>query len=180
VGDVGGAELTETGRCALTVSLRRARPSDNDAIAAIWNDAVASTSLTTDTEPRTAEAQRRWLARHGDDHPVVVAVDEDAVVAYGSLSPDRDKPAFRATVEDSVYVRADRRGAGLGLLVLTELLRLAAQRGHRTVMARIIADNHASRGLHARAGFALVGIERATAFKRGRWHDIAIVQRRLD
>jgi phosphinothricin acetyltransferase len=180
VGDAGGAELTDTGRLAPAVTLRRARPADNEAIAAIWNEAVASTSLTTDTEPRTADAQRRWLARHGDDHPAVVAVDEDEVLAYGSLSPYRDKPAFRATVEDSVYVRADRRGTGLGTLVLTELLRLAAQRGHRTVMARIIAGNHASRRLHAGAGFALVGIERATAFKRGRWHDIAIMQRRLD
>ena len=158
------------------VTLRRAHAGDDAQIAAIWNDAVAGPSLTTDTEPRSPEAQRAWLARHGDDHPVIVAVDGDEVLAYGSLSPYRDKPAFRATAEDSVYVKAGRRGAGLGSLVLAELLRLARARGHRAVMARIVADNEPSRRLHARLGFALVGIERATAFKHARWHDVAIYQ----
>ena len=159
-----------------TITLRRAHGEDNAQIAAIWNDAVACPNLTTDTETRTPEAQRAWLARHRDDHPVIVAVDGDEVLAYGSLSPYRDKPAFRSTVEDSVYVKAGRRRAGLGSLVLGELLRLARERGHHAVMARIVADNEGSRRLHARLGFAVVGIERATAFKRGRWHDIAIMQ----
>jgi phosphinothricin acetyltransferase len=149
---------------------------DSEQIAAIWNGAVACPNMTTDTELRTPAAQRWWLAGHGDDEPVIVAVDGDEVLAYGSLSRYRDKPAFRATVEDSVYVKAGWRGAGLGSLVLAELIRLARTRGHHAVMARIIADNEASRRLHGRLGFALVGVERETAFKRGRWHDIAIMQ----
>ena len=169
---MGETVLAERG----AVTLRRARPGDNTRIAAIWNEAVRCPSLTTDTEPRTAEDQRAWLARHGDDHPVVVAVDGDEVLAYGSLSPYRDKPAFRTTVEDSVYVKAGRRGAGLGTLVLGALLALARERGHRAVMARIVAGNEASRRLHAGLGFALVGVERETAFKHGRWLDIAIYQ----
>jgi phosphinothricin acetyltransferase len=168
----GEAGIVERG----AVVLRRAHAGDNAQIAAIWNDAVACTSLTTDTEPRTRRAQRAWLGRHDDAHPVIVAVDGDEVLAYGSLSPYRDKPAFLATVEDSVYVKTGRRGAGLGSLVLAELLRLAGERSYHAVMARIVADNEASSRLHARLGFALVGIERATAFKHGRWHDIAIYQ----
>jgi L-amino acid N-acyltransferase YncA len=163
-----------------TVTLRRARAADNAQIAAIWNDAVVSPNLTTDTEPRTPEAQRAWLARHGDDHPVIVALEGDEVLGYGSLSPYRDKPAFRTTVEDSVYVKAGRRAAGLGSLVLAELLRLARERGHHAVMARIVADNEPSRRLHSRLGFALVGIERATAFKHAYYHDIAIMQKLVD
>ena len=158
------------------VTLRHANAGDDAQIAVIWNDTVAGPCITTDTEPRTPDSQRAWRARHGDDHPVIVAADEDEVLAYGSLSPYRDKPAFRATVEDSVYVRAGHRGVGLGSLVLTELLRLARARGHRAVMARIVADNEASRRLHARLGFALVGLERATAFKHARWLDVAIMQ----
>jgi L-amino acid N-acyltransferase len=161
------------------IALRRARPDDGGQIAAIWNAAVACPNFTTDTEPRTPAAQRAWLAGHGDDHPVVVAVDGAEVVAYGSLSPYRDKPAFHRTVEDSVYVTATHRGAGLGTRILSELLRLAHTRGHHAVMARIIADNHASRRLHTRLGFTLVGIERETAFKHARWHDVAILQRLL-
>ena len=172
------AEAGTIERRAMT--LRRAHAEDDAQIAAIWNDAVACPSLTTDTEPRTPEAQRAWRARHGDDHPVIVAVDGDEVLAYGSLSPYRDKPAFHATVEDSVYVKAGRRGAGLGSLVLAELLLQARERGHHALMARIVADNEPSRRLHARLGFALVGIERATAFKHARYHDIAIMQKLLD
>jgi len=78
-----------------------------------------------------------------------------------------------------VYVRADRRGAGLGSSVVTELLRLARALGHHTLMARITADNDASRRLHTRLGFAVVGIERETAEKFGRRHDIVIMQRLL-
>jgi phosphinothricin acetyltransferase len=110
---------------------------------------------------------------------VVVAVDGDEVLAYGSLSPYRDKPAFRATVEDSVYVKAGARGAGLGSLVLAALIRLARERGHHALMARIITENHPSRRLHARLGFTLVGVERETAFKHARWHDVAIMQNLL-
>ena len=158
------------------LTLRRAHGGDNAQIATIWNDAVACPGLTTDTEPRTEADQRAWLARHGDAHPVVVVAAGDLVLAYGSLSPYRDKPAFRATVEDSVYVGAGHRGRGLGRLVLIELLRLARECGHRAVMARIVADNEASRRLHAGLGFALVGVERGTAFKQGLWLDVAILQ----
>jgi phosphinothricin acetyltransferase len=158
------------------ITLHRARLEDAAQIAAIWNDAVAHPSFTTDTEPRTVPEQRAWLARHGDDHPVIVAVDGAEILAFGSLSPYRDKPAFRHTVEDSVYVAAGRRGGGIGTRVLAELLRWAHERGHRSVMARIIADNEASRRLHTRLGFVLVGIERQTAFKEGRWRDIAVLQ----
>jgi L-amino acid N-acyltransferase YncA len=169
------APVIERGRA----TLQRAVAADSDQIAAIWNREVVATSTTTDTEPRTPAAQRRWLARHGNAHPVVVAVDGDEVLAFGSLSSYRGKAAFRETVEDSVYVKAGARGMGLGRLVLDELLRLAGERGYHSVMARITADNEASRRLHAGLGFRLVGIECKTAFKLGRWHDVALMQRML-
>jgi len=168
-----------TAPVARPVTLRRARPADNAQIAAIWNHEVTYMTATMDTEPRSLAAQRRWLAAHDDAHPVIVAVDGDDVLAYGSLSPYRDRPAFCSTVADSVYVRVDLRGAGLGSRVVAELLRLARDRGLHAVMARITADNEPSRRLHARLGFAVVGIERETAEKFGRRHDIVIMQRLL-
>jgi L-amino acid N-acyltransferase YncA len=102
------------------------------------------------------------------------------VVAYGSLSPYQTKRAFARTVEDSVYVRRGRRGAGLGGLILAELIQRAGVLGHHSLLARITAKNVASRRLHERHGFRLVGVERESAFKLGRWHDVAIMQRRLD
>src|SRR6185436_19828010 len=74
--------------------IRAAGPSDSQAIAAIWNREVMETTATSDTEPRTVEAQQAWLAAHGPRHPVIVAVDGDEVVAFGALSPYRTKPSY--------------------------------------------------------------------------------------
>jgi phosphinothricin acetyltransferase len=117
------------------------------------------------------------VATVASDEPVT---DGDVVVAYGSLSPYRPKPAFARTVEDSVYVAREHRGGGLGGLILAELIRRARALEHHSIVARITAKNAASLRLHARHGFEPVGVERESAFKRGRWHDVAIMQRRLD
>ena len=164
------------------VVLRAARDADLGQIAAIWNHEVLGTEATTDTEPRGPAAQREWLARHTERYPVVVAVapDHDTVLAYGSLSPYLAKPAFARTVEDSIYVERSHRGAGLGGLILAELIRRARELEHHSMLARITARNSASLRLHARHGFQVVGTERESAYKLGRWHDVTIMQRRLD
>lgn len=168
------------------VALRPAREADLAGIASIWNYEVLCTDATTDTEPRDPAAQREWLTRHTERYPVVVAVvsddpaRRDEVVAFGSLSPYQSKPAFARTVEDSVYVARSHRGAGLGGLILGDLIRRAQALEHHSIVARITARNAASLRLHARHGFQPVGVERETAFKLGRWHDVTILQRRLD
>ena len=166
------------------VEVRAAHEADLAQIAAIWNHEVLCTDATTDTEPRDAAAQREWFARHTERYPVVVATlaPDSAgcageVVAYGSLSPYRPKPAFARTAEDSVYVASDRRGIGLGGLILAELIRRGRALDHHSILARITAKNAASLRLHARHGFREVGIERESAFKLGRWHDVVIMQR---
>ena len=114
-------------------------------------------------------------------HPAVVAVDEATgeVVGFGSLSPFKDRPAYSTTVEDSVYVQRDRRGQGIGRLLLDELLRLAADHGFHSVMARIVGGPRASIALHEACGFALVGTEREVGRKFGRWLDVVEMQRML-
>ena len=169
------------------VRVRAARESDLAQITAIWNHEILGTDATTDTEPRSLVAQREWLEQHTERYPVVVAAvasddperDED-VLAYGSLSPYQGKPAFARTVKDSVYVERNHRGAGLGGLILTELIRRARALEHHSILARITAKNTASLRLHAHHGFQPVGRERESAFKLGRWHDVTIMQRRLD
>jgi L-amino acid N-acyltransferase YncA len=159
--------------------IRPATPSDNDAIAAIWNREVRLTAATSDTEPRDAAAQRAWLTAHGPRHPVIVAVDGDEVVAFGALSPYRNKPAYARTAENSVYVKEGWRGKRLGGLVLDRLLELAGEHGHHSVIARITAVNEASLALHERRGFVRVGHERQVAFKHGMWLDVVTLQRIL-
>jgi L-amino acid N-acyltransferase YncA len=164
--------------------LRRAGARDAAQIAAIWNHEVEHALSTTDTEPRSPAAQVRWLAAHDDDCPVIVAVtggaDDAEVLGYGALSLYRPKPAFRRSVEDSVYVTRGARGRGVGTRLLARLLAIAAERSHHTVLARIVADNVASIRLHEAHGFQAIGVERETAFKLGRWLDVAVLQRLLD
>lgn len=163
-----------------SITLRPAQLEDAAPIAAIWNREVLETDHTTDTEPRDAETQRAWLAAHGDDHPVLVALAGEAVVGYGALSLYRPKPAFRRTVEDSVYVKDGYRGRGAGTAILGGLLTLARTRGHHVVIARVTAPNVASIALHERHGFARAGTERQTAWKHGRWLDVVVLEKILE
>jgi L-amino acid N-acyltransferase YncA len=161
------------------LTLRAARVDDAEQIAAIWNREVLETDHTTDTEPRDPLAQRTWLAARGGDHPVVVAVVGDEVVGYGALSAYRPKPAFRRTVEDSVYVKVGHRGRGVGAGLLERLLALARAQGHHAVIARVTAGNTPSIALHERYGFVRIGVERQTASKGGRWLDVVVLEQLL-
>jgi phosphinothricin acetyltransferase len=159
--------------------IRRARDDDNASIAAIWNREVVGTIATTDTEPRAAADQAAWLTAHTDEYPVVVAVDGDNVIGFGSLSPYRAKPSYRFTVEDSVYVKHGHRADGLGSGILAALLAHARGRGHHSVIARVTCENTPSLRLHRRHGFEDAGYERQVAFKLGRWLDVVTLQRLL-
>ena len=158
------------------MQVRLARLDDAEPIRRIYNLEVSGTT-TFDLVPRTLEDQERWLAAHAGAHPAVVAVDGGDVVGFGSLSPFRDRPAYATTVEDSVYVDRDRRGRGVGRVVLDELLRLAGTHGFHSVIARIVGDNEPSIRLHRACGFELVGVEREVGRKLGRWLDVVEMQR---
>jgi L-amino acid N-acyltransferase len=161
------------------VAVRLARTEDAEAIRAIYNVEVTESTVTFDLVPRTIAEQEAWLAQHAGVHPAVVAEAEGEVVAFGSLGPYRSRPAYATTVEDSVYVRRDRRGAGYGRAVLGELVRLGTVHGFHSMMARVVGGHEASIGLHAACGFELVGIEREVGRKFGRWLDVVLVQRLL-
>lgn len=159
--------------------IRLAQEADNAQIAAIWNLEAVGTTATTETEPRSAEAQRAWLAAHNAAYPAFVAAVGDEVVAFGGLAPYRPKPSYARTAEDSVYVKDGWRGKGLGGLILEALIDRARCCGHHSMIARVIADNEASLRLHERHGFARVGHERQVALKLGRWLDVLTLQRML-
>ena len=161
------------------VSVRLARPGDAEAIRSIYNLEVTESTVTFDLVPRTLADQLAWLAEHDGVHPAVVAELEGEVVGFGSLAPYRSRPAYATTVEDSVYVRRDRRGNGCGRVILSELMRLATLHGFHAVMARIVGGHEASIGLHRACGFELIGVEREVGRKFGRWLDVVLMQRLL-
>jgi L-amino acid N-acyltransferase len=161
-------------------TIRLAEPHDAEAIRAIYNPEVTETTVTFDLVARTLDQQLAWLVEHSGGHPAVVAVDSaGAVMGFGSLSPYKERPAYFPTVEDSVYVHRDHRGAGVGRLVLAELLALAQTYGYHSVVARIVGGHDASISLHAAHGFELVGIEREVGRKLGRWLDVVVMQKML-
>jgi phosphinothricin acetyltransferase len=162
------------------IRVRLAQPGDAEAIRAIYNVEVEGSTVTFDLVPRTAAEQEAWMAEHAGAHPVVVALDAaDAVVGFGSLSPYKVRPAYAPTVEDSVYVRDDQRGNGVGRALLEELIALARRYGYHSVIARIVGGHDASIRLHRQCGFAIVGTEREVGRKLGRWLDVVVMQRLL-
>jgi L-amino acid N-acyltransferase YncA len=162
-------------------SPRLARADDAEAIRRIYNREVTESTATFDLVPRSAEDQHRWMEEHAGAYPAVVAVDDatGAVAGFASLSPSRTRPGYSTTVEDSVYVDADHRAAGVGRLLLIEVVRLAEASGFHAVMARIAGAQEPSLALHRSCGFELVGIEREVGRKFGRWLDVALMQRLL-
>lgn len=162
------------------MQLRLASLDDAEAIRAIYNLEVETSTATFDLVPRTLEDQRAWLADRSGALAALVAVDAGEVVGFCSLSPYKERPAYRTTVEDSVYVRRDRHGQGVGKLLLGETIDVARQHGFHAVMARIEASREPSVGLHRSLGFQLVGVEREVGRKFGRWLDVALMQLLLD
>jgi phosphinothricin acetyltransferase len=161
-------------------TIRLAEPGDAEAIRAIYNLEVLESTVTFDLVARTPEQQRTWLVEHSGGHPAIVAVDAGgALMGFGSLSPYKERPAYFPTVEDSVYIHRDRRGAGAGKAILAELVRLAQTYGYHSVVARIVGGHDASISLHAALGFELVGVEREVGRKLGRWLDVVVMQRLL-
>ncbi|MEY2570599.1 MAG: L-amino acid N-acyltransferase [Acidimicrobiaceae bacterium] len=162
------------------MDVRLATLDDAEAIRAIYNPEVLESTVTFDLVPRSLEEQRAWMTARSGAHAVLVAErDGEGVVGFASLSPYRDRPAYSTTVEDSVYVRRDAQGTGVGKALLGELVELATAHGFHAMMARIVGDHEASIALHRGHGFELVGTEREVGRKMGRWLDVVVMQKLL-
>lgn len=161
------------------MEIRLATLADAEAIRNIYNHEVLNSTVTFDLRPRSLEEQKEWLEARSGAHAVVVAVSDGEVVGFGALSPYRERPAYATSVEDSVYVRADQRGTGVGRALLEELVKLATQHGFHTMLARIVGGHAASIALHLAVGFEIVGSEREVGRKFNRWLDVVVMQRML-
>lgn len=161
------------------MDVRLATLDDAEGIRVIYNREVLEGTATFDLRARSIDEQRLWLTDRSGAHAVMVAVDGDEVLGFGSLSSYRDRPAYSTTVEDSVYVAPHHQGQGVGRAVLEALVEAAEQRGFHTMIGRIAGGNEASVALHERCGFTIVGVEREVGRKFRRWLDVTVVQRIL-
>jgi len=159
--------------------IRLADLDDAESLNAIYNPQVLHTVRTLDLVPRSLEEQRRWISDRSGGLAVLVAEIDGQIAGFGSLSFYRDRPGYRTSVEDSVYVADSHQGKGLGSTLLGALVEAAQARGFHAMFARIVGPQEASVNLHRRHDFELVGIERQVARKFGQWHDVALMQRLL-
>ncbi|MGE5599195.1 MAG: GNAT family N-acetyltransferase, partial [Bacteroidota bacterium] len=160
-------------------NVRPASGRDLDAMNDIYNESVLNSTATFDLEPRDADAARAWFLAHGPAYPLLVAEQGETVVGWASLSPFAPRPAYRLTVEDSVYVHRDHRGRGVGRALLRELLTAASALGYHAVIAKIADHNESSLALHRRFGFVAAGTLKEVGWKFGKWLDVDILQRSL-
>jgi phosphinothricin acetyltransferase len=161
--------------------IRRAEAADVERIAGIYGFHVRNGAATFETEPPdAAEMRRRWESLVSGGYPYLVAQAGDAVAGYAYAGPYRPRPAYRYTVEDSIYLDPEFRGRGIGKLLLRELMEQCARSGFRQMIA-VIGDsgNTASIRLHEAFGFRPVGVLQSVGFKFDCWVDTVLMQKEL-
>jgi phosphinothricin acetyltransferase len=163
------------------VSIRPVLPTDIAAITHIYAHAVRHGTASFELDPPdTNEMTRRLEALSAGGFPCLVAETKGEILGYAYAGPYRARPAYRFTVEDSVYISPDAQRQGLGRLLLDRLIVESEARGYRQMIA-VIGDSaqHASIALHTALGFRIIGTFEAVGWKFGRWLDSVLMQRPL-
>lgn len=160
--------------------LRAATPGDCAAIAEIYAPFVTGSAVSFETEPPGEAAMRVRIEASGELYPWIVGESEDGrLLGYAYAARFRDRPAYRFTVETSVYLRSDAVGRGLGRRLYEPLLATLEAQGFTQAIAAITLPNAASVRLHEKLGFAPAGVYRQVGWKLGGWHDVGLWQRAL-
>lgn len=152
------------------------------AILDIFNEAILTSTALYDYHPRTLQSMEAWFAAKDKGAFPVVGIEDATgmLLAFGSYGTFRAWPAYKYTVEHSVYVHKDHRGKGLGLQIMQALMAAARTRDVHAMVGAIDATNAGSIALHQRLGFQHVGTLPQVGFKFGRWLDLAFYQVLLD
>jgi phosphinothricin acetyltransferase len=147
-------------------------------ILAILNDAIANTTALYDYQPRTMESMAAWFAakRRGNFPVIGARTDSGELAGFASYGVFRAWPAYKYSVEHSVYVSAAHRGRGVGKLLLRRVIEKAQDQDYHTLIGCIDSQNPASVALHKSLGFQHVGTIRQVGFKFGRWLDLDFYQ----
>lgn len=161
--------------------VRPAAAADAPALAAIYAVEVLSHTATFElVPPDAAEMERRRADILAGGFPYLVAADGSDILGYAYAGPYRLRPAYRYTLEDSIYVAESARRRGVGGALLGALIDRCAALGFRQLIAAIgDSANAPSIRLHAAAGFAMAGCLKAVGWKHGRWLDVVLMQRAL-
>ncbi|HUU96109.1 MAG TPA: GNAT family N-acetyltransferase [Phycisphaerae bacterium] len=159
--------------------IRDARPADLDPINDIYNHYVLHSTATFHERPLTADERLAWWREHAERYPVLVLGEGERLLGWACLSPYVGRCGYRFTVEDSVYLRPEACGRGLGRVLLSALLERGRAAGFHSVVAFVVADQPPSLRLHERLGFQRSGRLAEVGHKFGRWLDVVLMQKLL-
>ena len=164
-----------------TLEIRPATAADLPAITEIYDHAVRHGTATFElTPPDLAEMSRRFGVLREGGYPYLAAASDGRVIGYAYAGAYRPRPAYRFTVENSIYLQPAIHRRGIGMQLLQRLIAELEERGYRQMIA-VIGDsaNAGSIGVHTRCGFQMVGTHPGVGFKFGRWLDTVMMQRAL-
>jgi L-amino acid N-acyltransferase YncA len=164
-----------------SISIRPARLDDIETITAIYAHAVTHGTASFELEPPTqAEMVERMKGLLDGNFPYIVAESDGAVVGYAYAALYRTRPAYRFSVEDSVYVDPRAQRLGIGRILLGRLIVESEKRGFRQMIA-VIGDSNQTPSieLHRACGFEMIGPIKNVGYKFGRWLDTVLMQRAL-
>ena len=153
--------------------VRKAEERDLPELLEIYNYEVLNGVATLDLHEKTLDDRRKWFLAHTGSHRIIVAEIDGKAVGYASLSPYREKEAYKSTVELSIYVDVNFRRRGIAKALMGEILEIARNdKSLHTVVSVITSGNEASEKLHKDFGFTFCGTLREVGFKSGSYRDI--------
>lgn len=159
------------------VTVRTATKNDIQSMLDIYNEIILNTTAVFQYDLHTLEQRKEWFAKKQEENSqVFVAEEYNSVVGFSTFGPFRNWQAYQYSVENSVYVKANQRGKGIGTLLLQPLIDAAKQMNLHTMIAGIVADNEASLALHKRFGFIEVAHFKEVGYKFNQWLDLKFLQ----
>ncbi len=149
-----------------------------DSILDIFNEAIANTTALYAYQPRTMDFMAEWFAaKDSGNYPVLGCLDEyGQLTGFASYGPFRQWPAYKYTIENSVYVHKDFRGQGIGRQLMAALIERAVEQDYHTMVAGIDEKNAASIALHTTFGFFHSGTIQHAGYKFSQWQNLAFYQ----
>jgi L-amino acid N-acyltransferase YncA len=158
------------------MQIRKAEIRDLEGINAIYNDAILNTTATFDTEVKNIETRKAWFEQHTAKYPVLVAIENNTVLGWASMSRWSDRTAYDNTAEISIYIHPDHRDKGIGKTLMGAIVDAGKIAGLHCVLSRITQGNEKSIYLHEQAGFTHVGILKEVGTKFGQLLDVQMMQ----
>jgi L-amino acid N-acyltransferase len=157
-------------------------PDRADAILDIFNEAIVNSTALYDYQPRQPESMVSWFKiKEMGNFPVIGAIDKfDRLLGFASYGTFRNWPAYKYSIEHSVYVHPDRRHQGIGFALMQQLILAATEQQYHTMIGGIDMTNASSIALHQKLGFIHTGTIQHAGFKFGRWLDLGFYQLLLE